>query len=82
MRTIFINLWELYRVVVGVVVVVLLLLHFVLPAPSRYAAPVTPRSSISNQGNASGESERSRRGYSRERGEVSTQAPHINSSRD
>ena len=38
MRTFFINLYELYRIVVGVAVVVLIVLHFVILAPHRHGS--------------------------------------------
>jgi hypothetical protein len=54
MRKFFATLWEVYRVVVGVTAVVLLLLHFVLPGPSRHAARSAHPSSDKRPGEATG----------------------------
>jgi hypothetical protein len=46
MRNFFIALWELYRIVVGVVAIVLLVLYFVILAPYRHGSSAAPFSSL------------------------------------
>jgi hypothetical protein len=54
MRPFFITLWKLYRIVVGTAVLVMLLLHFVILAPSRHGSQAAPPASAQTLGRDSG----------------------------